>query len=126
MKKRPEVEQELKDTAHRVWLAGLGALAVAGEEGKALFQTLVARGEELEARNAGRVARVRETMAEARASVGAKLEQVQAGLDEQVARTLQRLGVPTRDEIAELTRRVEELTRALENARKPAPRGKAE
>ena len=126
MSKDTEVQQELKQAAHKIWLAGLGALAVAGEEGRALFQTLVARGEEYEARNAERVAKVRETVAEARASIGARLEQVHAGVDEQVAKALQRLGVPSRDEIAELTRRVEELTRSLESARKAPPRGKAE
>jgi hypothetical protein len=27
------LQDDLKDSAHRIWLAGLGALAAAGEEG---------------------------------------------------------------------------------------------
>lgn len=38
------------EKSHDVWLAGLGALAVAEQEGSDLFQTLVKKGEELEQR----------------------------------------------------------------------------
>ena len=34
----------LRDTAQQIWLAGLGAFALAGEEGGKLFGTLVERG----------------------------------------------------------------------------------
>jgi len=117
-----ELHTQLRESAHRIWLAGLGALAVAGEEGRALFQTLVARGEEYEARGATHVARVKSKVAGARATVGAAVEKAQVELDERVARAMHRLGVPSRDEIAELARRVEDLTRTLERTRR-APRG---
>jgi len=124
MKKDQDMQQELKESAHKIWLAGLGALAVAEEEGKALFQTLVARGEEYESRGAKHVARVKGKVADARASLGVMLEQVQAGLDDRVAKAMQRLGVPSRSEIAALTKRVEELTKSIEKAKKPAPRAR--
>jgi Poly(hydroxyalcanoate) granule associated protein (phasin) len=38
------------ERSHDVWLAGLGALAVAEQEGSDLFQTLVKKGEEIEQR----------------------------------------------------------------------------
>ena len=37
---------DLKETANKVWLAGLGALATAGEEGGKLFDKLAARWRE--------------------------------------------------------------------------------
>lgn len=41
-------DRSLKKTPHQVWLAGLGALATAEQEGSDLFQTLVKRGQNLE------------------------------------------------------------------------------
>ena len=44
------LQDDLKDTAHRIWLAGLGALAAAEEEGSKLFSRLVDRGRDVESR----------------------------------------------------------------------------
>jgi poly(hydroxyalkanoate) granule-associated protein len=126
MKKDQDIQQELKESAHKIWLAGLGALAVAGEEGKALFHTLVERGTEYEARGVKQVAKVKGKVADAKANIGLMVDQVQAGFDDQVAKALHRLGVPSRGEIATLTKRVEELTRSIEKGKKPAARAKAE
>ena len=35
----------VKDNAQHIWLAGLGALATAGEEGSRVFEDLVEKGE---------------------------------------------------------------------------------
>ena len=40
------LQDELKESAHRIWLAGLGALAAAGEEGTNVFDRHVDRGRE--------------------------------------------------------------------------------
>jgi poly(hydroxyalkanoate) granule-associated protein len=55
------------------------------------------------------------------------VEQVETNWDEKLTQALSRLGVPTRDEIAALAARVEELTRKLderaaEGAKKPRSR----
>jgi|tagenome__1003787_1003787.scaffolds.fasta_scaffold20959240_3 poly(hydroxyalkanoate) granule-associated protein len=42
------MSKKLKETSDRVWLAGLGALAVAEQEGNDLFQQLVRKGREVE------------------------------------------------------------------------------
>ncbi|MFL6258702.1 MAG: phasin family protein [Thermoanaerobaculia bacterium] len=42
------MSKKLKETSDRVWLAGLGALAVAEQEGNDLFQQLVKKGLEVE------------------------------------------------------------------------------
>jgi poly(hydroxyalkanoate) granule-associated protein len=125
MKKDRDMQQELRESAHKIWLAGLGALAVAGEEGKALFHTLVERGTDFEARGSKELQKVKGKVADAKSNVGMMLEQVSAGFDDQVAKALHRLGVPSRNEIATLTKRVEELTKSIEKAKKPGPRAKA-
>ncbi len=111
-------KNEFTDTAHKIFLAGLGALATAGQEGEKLFKTLVNRGEKLEKKvdpamdRAG--ASVRKTVKDVRSRAGRTLGNIQTAIDDSVSSTLHRLGVPTRSEIVALTKRVERLTRAVE------------
>jgi poly(hydroxyalkanoate) granule-associated protein len=127
-KKKME-EESLGSSAHKIWLAGLGALRVAEEEGSKLFKTLVAKGEELEERGKERLGEVRHKVEESahRAKEGATgaWDRVGSTLDQQVSEVLRRMGVPTRDEIGALSRRVEELTRAVERLRKEEKAGSA-
>jgi poly(hydroxyalkanoate) granule-associated protein len=44
------VQEEIKDSVHRIWLAGLGALAAAEEEGGKIFSRLVERGRDVESK----------------------------------------------------------------------------
>ena len=41
---------ELKESVHKIWLAGLGAMSVAEQEGSKLFKNLVEKGEQYESR----------------------------------------------------------------------------
>ncbi|NCO18901.1 MAG: phasin family protein [Gammaproteobacteria bacterium] len=150
----------VQDNAHEIWLAGLGAFALAQEEGVSLvrkggklinqqtgkvisessklFERLVAEGKKLEGKGRkiaedavgggrhdveGRVSKARE---QARTNWD-KLEKV---FEDRVARALSRLGVPTSDEIQELSKRVSELNKRVREladaqnkaAAKPAPK----
>ncbi len=107
-----DVRSELKESAQRIWLAGLGAFAVAEQEGSKMFNTLVERGKEWEAEGRGRVDEVRE---KARSKVGGRFEDIEGKIDARITDALHRFGVPTRDEIRELSRRVEELTAKLDD-----------
>jgi poly(hydroxyalkanoate) granule-associated protein len=104
----------VKETAQQIYLAGLGALAKAGEEGSRLFDELVERGNDLERTGRARVeqalGRVRGLRTEAQHVIG----RVTSPLDEGMTTAMHKLGVPTRREIQALTRRVEELTRVVE------------
>jgi poly(hydroxyalkanoate) granule-associated protein len=112
---------ELREGAHKIWLAGLGAFTVAEEEGNKLFKSLVERGEEFESRGRDRVEKVKTSVEEAakttRERIGDAWSSFETGLDEKVAAAVHKLGVPTREEIHTLTKRVEELTTAVESLR---------
>ena len=112
------LQDELKDSAHKIWLAGLGALAAAEEEGTKVFNRLVDRGRDVESRGKGdfqeTVDRAKAKVDEAKAKVGDTVETWSGKLDEAVTSTLHRLGVPTREEIRTLTQRVEELNAKVE------------
>ena len=105
------------DSAHQIWLAGLGAFAMAQEEGGKLFDSLVKEGEKLEKRTRqaaeDTVSSVKDRVADVKDTAGegtARLEQV---FEQRVADALNRLGVPTVDDIAGLSQRVEELNKSL-------------
>jgi poly(hydroxyalkanoate) granule-associated protein len=116
----------VKETAQEIYLAGLGAVAVAGEEGSKLFVDLVKKGRALEKTGRAKVedavdqamARARGIRAEAQGAVA----KVASPLDEGMTNAMHKLGVPTRREIQTLTRRVEELTRVVEKRGQSAPR----
>lgn len=102
-----KLQDEIKDSAHRVWLAGLGALAAASEEGGKIFQQLVERGKEIESRGKEEVDKAKAKASDAVSDAGNKFDEV-------LTSALHRLGVPTRDEIHKLVERVEELTAKVE------------
>lgn len=105
------LQDELKESAHRIWLAGLGALAAAGEEGTKMFDRLVDRGREYETRGRDEA---RKQYEGARSSADELWETWSGKLDEAVTKALHRMGVPSRDEIRNLTQRVEELNSKVE------------
>jgi poly(hydroxyalkanoate) granule-associated protein len=127
---------DVRESAHKIWLAGLGALATAEQEGSKLFKTLVEQGERYEAEGkqklkeakkdaeaaSSRAKKVAEETAErARRAAEGAWEQLGGAFDDKLAKTLHRIGVPTREEINALSRRIEELTRADDRARGPKP-----
>ena len=118
---------DVRDAVQKVFLAGLGALAVAEEEGSKVFKTLVKKGEtvELPGLGAQRVQEIRKQLEsradqaqdavegrvkDARFVASETADKAEGRLHEAVAATMKRLGVPTRAEISELTASVERLT----------------
>jgi polyhydroxyalkanoate synthesis regulator phasin len=151
MAKKKKTQQELQEPAQQIFLAGLGALSRAEEEGSKLFQKLVKRGQaydgpgaeqadairkELETRLAAIRERATDVQKEAdkqaqaaRSSVnqqvdrakqglGSVLEGIEGQLERAVTAALHGLGVPTRDEFAELQKSLRGIARDLDAARK--------
>lgn len=115
---KKDVQGELKEAASQIWLAGLGALSAVEEGGNKLFKDLVEKGKGYESRGREVIdeakGRVEEAAEKAKSSAGTAWEKAQTQLDESITSALHRFGVPTRDEIATLTKRVEELTAVVE------------
>lgn len=112
------LQDDVKDTAHRIWLAGLGALAAAEEEGTKLFSRLVDRGRDVESRGKVEVDKVvdkaNEVVDKAKSKASGTWDDLGSKVDETITAALHRLGVPTREEIRNLTQRVEELNAKVE------------
>ena len=126
-KKAKQVQNDIMDSAHKVWLAGLGAVAMAEDEGSKIFSDLVSKGKKLERRSKKQT---QEQMEKAKGTVaGLKVvaesywETFSRTVDDSVTTVVHRIGVPTKEEIETLTKKVEDLTAAVDNLRtKETPR----
>ncbi len=107
-------QDDIKESVHRIWLAGLGALAAAEEEGSKLFSRLVDRGRDVESKGKVEVDKVKAEVEKMKTKAESTFESWGEKFDEKLTAALHRLGVPTRDEIRNLTQRVEELNAKVE------------
>lgn len=109
--KDSQLSATIRESAQQIWLAGLGAFAKAQQEGNKVFDALVRQGESIQ-QSTRKVAEDKVTEMAAKATgTWDKLEQV---FENRVARSLHSLGVPTRDDVAALARRVAELKAAVD------------
>lgn len=101
---------EALSAGRQLWLAGLGVVATLEEGAVETFDTLVAKGRKS---RFAPVAEAEKALATARERVGRLEAKVEKSVESQVGSVLGRLGVPTRREVQELTRRVESLAQSL-------------
>lgn len=111
----------IKDSAQQIWLAGLGAFAKMQQEGSKAFEALVKDGAGVQKKTQQAA---EETLAQAQARMTGfasefgtkaaggwgKLENI---FEERVARALEKLGVPSTEEVAALRARVDALEAEL-------------
>ncbi len=113
-KKETGLVPQAKDSARNVWLAGVGALSMAEEEGGKMFETLVKKGAAYETKNRKRLETMVTNVKDMRGDVSAVFGKVVSPVNSAMEKAMHQLGVPTRKEIATLTKRVEELTKAVD------------
>ena len=102
-----KLSDDARNASRQVWLAGLGATAVVGDTSKALFGMLVEEGKKYQKHELKLVDElVRKTTDKMRATGETVENRVQATT--KVA--LNRLGMPSRKDVADLTKRLEQLT----------------
>jgi poly(hydroxyalkanoate) granule-associated protein len=116
-----QLAASVKDSAQQIWLAGMGAFAKAQAEGGKVFDALVKEGVSLQRKTQavaeeklGDVTGKMSSMAsEVSSKAGASWDKLENIFEERTAKALGKLGVPTAKDVAELTRRVEELSNAV-------------
>lgn len=128
-----QLAQTVKDSAHQIWLAGLGAFAKAQGEGGKVFDTLMKEGASLQRKTQavaeGKLGDVAGKMSAMAGEVGSKAnaqwDKLESIFEERTARALGKLGVPAAKDLATLVDRVAALEAAVaalkgEEAPKPA------
>ena len=102
----------LRDSAQKIWLAGLGALERARTDGPRMFETLVEQGRNMGARAVGAADEALKALREGRYS-GADLQKLERLLEERVSGSLSRLGIMTQREVDALRDEVRELSERM-------------
>jgi poly(hydroxyalkanoate) granule-associated protein len=105
--------QGMRDSAQKIWLAGLGAFERAKSEGPRMFDTLVEQGKGLRARATEAADQALKAVREQAGEAQGKWDKLEQVFEDRVSRSLQRLGVLTSREVGDLSRQVEELNQAV-------------
>ena len=116
-KKSKELQNDIMESAHKVWLAGLGAVAMAEQEGGKFFTNLMEQGQKLEGKSKKKVEKAKGTVSGMKTVAESYWETFGRTVDDQVTNVIHRIGVPTKDEIETLTKKVENLTAAVDKLR---------
>ncbi len=111
--KARNLQEDIRESAHKIWLAGLGAFAVASEEGNKLFNNLMEKGEAVENQGSKATDSAKKTYEGAKDRFDEMWNRAENVINDSVASTLHRMGVPTREEITQLTQRVDALMEAI-------------
>lgn len=125
-----QLSRKLGESAQQVWLAGVGAFGRAQLEGGKMFEALVKEGMKVEqgARRiaGGRAGVVRDAVenkvGQARERATDTWDRLEKVFEDRVQRALVKLGVPGREDLADLSQRVETLTAELRRQGGAKPR----
>ncbi len=120
--KEKQLSQGVMDSAHQIWLAGLGAFAKTQDEGGKFFDGLVQEGREIENRSKKTA---NDTVQDIKGKASSTLDRLEQVFEDRVSRALGRLGVPTNDDIQALSKRIEELTGGVEALAQAKPAAKS-
>jgi len=117
-----DLPDEVTGRAREIWLAGLGALSRLEQEGDKVFESLVERGKDYEDKRSQQLQEATENFRKQQESLTQDVtkrlddatKSVEKAVSDTLSGTLGRIGVPTRDEVRGLSRRVGELSQKLD------------
>ncbi len=115
---------DVKHAARQIWLAGLGAYSKAGQEGADYLKDLIKSGESVEKQGKKLVTEqveaandtVKTSVSSVKEKVDVQLDKVEKAFDARVASALNRLGIPSKKDVAALSAKLDELSALLEHA----------
>lgn len=102
-----------KDSAQKIWLAGLGAFAQAQAQGGKAFQKLVEDGMAMQQQNQQTAQKKITEATEKMSAMAGNWGKLEGIFEDRVARALGQLGVPTQQELQALRDEVAELRTML-------------
>lgn len=126
------LSRSIMESAQQIWMAGMGAFGRAQNEGTKMFENLVSEGMTLEKRTrnlaSGRVDAVRDAVENRVGQVKERAtdtwDRLEKVFEDRVQRALVRLGVPSREDLKALIKRVDQLNGELRKIG-PAPAKRA-
>ncbi len=131
-KPKTTAPERVLDTMNQIWLAGLGAMAKAHQGAPQMLQDLAAEGARIQANTRGSAEKalggllndVKATLdsgvSRVRGQAGDALDNLETIFQTRVRRALTQLGVPSSDDVASLSKRVDQLNASINKlTRKP-------
>ena len=128
---------DMLEAIHQIWLAGIGAVATARKEGPQRFEQLLEEGARIsdKVRNVTDNA-VKTALEQVQSTVGSRVKDAQSQANDaldnlekifqtRVHRALNRIGVPSADEIALLSKRVQALSDSVGKLATKQPAGRS-
>jgi poly(hydroxyalkanoate) granule-associated protein len=115
--------EALKESAEKIWLAGLGAFERMKSDGPRMFETLVEQGRNMSARAKDAADQALRSMREANFEGGGKWDKFQQDMQERVSKSLGSLGVSSSKQMDALARQVAELNEQMRGLMAASARG---
>jgi poly(hydroxyalkanoate) granule-associated protein len=125
--------QSVRQSANQIWLAGLGAFSMAQEESGKVFEGLVKQGESLDKQiQSARTEAVKSVRGSVESNVKSvrtratnSIDKVESVFEKRVADTLARLGIPSRQDVEALSKRIDALHKDIKALNKSGSGQKA-
>ena len=118
-----DTAKAVSDSAQKIWLAGLGAFERAKAEGPKMFEVLVEQGKGFAERARGAADQALASVRESASGAGGRFDKLEQVFEDRVSKSLGRLGVMTRGEVADLSKQVQSLTDEVRSMMRAAPGG---
>ncbi len=123
-----ETARAINDSAQKIWLAGLGAFERARAEGPRMFDTLVEQGKSLGGQARDAADQALRSLKEQASGAGGRFDKLEQVFEDRVSKSLKRLGVMTRSEVADLSQGVRDLSdqvrEMMSQRSSPAPKAR--
>jgi len=120
---------QVKESAHQIWLAGMGAFARAQAEGTKVFETLVQEGTSLQKKTQsaaeGKISEVTSKMTnmagDVQAKAGQHWDKLEGIFEERTSKAMHKLGVPSAKDVAAMVARIDALSAQVAKLTKASP-----
>lgn len=111
----------IRASAHQIWLAGLGAFAKTQQEGGKVFEALVKEGSQLKDKAQVPFEALASKADELAGKAGAPWDKLESVFEARSSQVMQRMGLPTAQEVADLRAQVAALAEQVRALQPPAP-----
>jgi len=127
------LKDSVKDSAQQIWLAGLGAFNKAQAEGSKVFEALVKEGASLQRKTQsvaeGKLSDASSKMSTMATDISSKAsgqwDKLENIFEDRVAKALNKLGVPSAQDVNALIARIDELNKSVQKLSTKASAPKA-
>lgn len=130
--KKNKQEESIADAANNIWMAGLGALRTAEDEGSKIFKSLVEKGTDFQNMrkeiSQAQISKISEIVKGGVGSVRGKIEDItdskeglwdKLKLEEAFTSVIKTFGVATKKEIDTLNKKIDTLTKSVNELKSP-------